>query len=312
LLAPRPSGRQRSAPKDTVARKPPTSPPSKDSAAQTSSGKTSSGKTSARPAAGSGPSSAGRSASSRPQRTDQSARKARVAQVQKAQKSRERRTVLMIITACAVLVLLLGGVITYGILDARKNQPENLIVGLGTPAASASCDAVTTDAASGNSDHVGPGTNRTDVTKVAYATVPPTSGSHFVQPVLDGRQFYSSADTPRVETLVHNLEHGYTVLWYLPSEESARSAQLQELASLGNKLAPSQAKFIVAPWNEAYGQFPSGKKFALSHWSATTDSTGKVTAQAGHRQLCGDLSGEAVKNFVTQFPKTDAPEPLGA
>ncbi len=269
-----------------MARKPPTSPPSKDSAAQTSSG--------------------------RPQRTDQSARKARIAQVQKAQKSRERRTVLMIIAACAVLVLLLGGVITYGILDARKNQPENLIVGLGTPAASASCDAVTTDAASGNSDHVGPGTNRTDVTKVDYATVPPTSGSHFVQPVLDGRQFYSSADTPRVETLVHNLEHGYTVLWYLPSEESARSAQLQELASLGNKLAPSQAKFIVAPWNEAYGQFPSGKKFALSHWSATTDSTGKVTTQAGHRQLCGDLSGEAVKNFVTQFPKTDAPEPLGA
>ena len=300
-----------------MARKPPTSPPSKDSAAQTSSGKTTSGKTtsgktSARPAAGSGKSSGGRPASSRPQRTDPSARKARVAEVQKAQKSRERRTVLLIIGACSVLVLLLGGVITYGILDARKNQPDNLIVGLGTPAASASCDAVTTDAASGNSDHVGPGTNRTDVTKVDYSTVPPTSGSHFVQPILDGRQFYSSADTPRVETLVHNLEHGYTVLWYLPSEESARAAQLQELASLGNKLTPSQAKFIVAPWNEAYGQFPSGKKFALTHWSATTDATGKVTAQAGHRQLCGDLSGEAVKNFVTQFPKTDSPEPLGA
>ena len=219
---------------------------------------------------------------------------------------------LIIVAACSVLVLLLGAVITYGILDARKNQPDNLIVGLGTPAASASCDAVTTDAASGNSVHVGPGTNRTDVSKVQYSTVPPTSGSHFVQPVLDGRQFYSSADTPAVETLVHNLEHGYTVLWYLPSEEAARSGQLQELATLGNKLAPSQAKFIVAPWNEAYGAFPSGKKYALSHWSATTDASGKVTAQAGHRQLCGDLSGEAVKSFVTQFPRTDSPEPLGA
>jgi hypothetical protein len=279
-----------------VARKPPTSP-SKRSAA-------SPGPTSARPAAGSGrPTSA---------RADTAARKARVAELKKAQKSRERRTVLMIVAACGVLVLLLGGVITYGILDARKNQPENLIVALGAPAASASCDAVTTDAASGNSDHVGPGTNRTDVAKVQYSTVPPTSGSHFVQPVLDGRQFYSSADTPAVETLVHNLEHGYTVLWYLPSEESARTAQLKELATLGNKLAPSQAKFIVAPWNDSYGQFPSGKKFALTHWSATTDGSGKVTAQAGHRQLCGDLSGEAVKDFVTQFPRTDAPEPLGA
>ncbi len=279
-----------------MARKPPTSPPAK------------------RPATGSGrPAAAsGRPVSGRPQRIDPDARKARVAEVKKAQRSRERRTVLMIVAGCGVLVLLLAGVISYGILDARRNQPENLIVGLGTPAASASCDAVTTDAASGNADHVGPGTNRADITKVQYATVPPTSGSHFVQPVLDGRQFYSSADTPAVETLVHNLEHGYTVLWYLPSEEAARTAQLQELASLGNKLAPSQAKFIVAPWNEAYGQFPSGKKFALTHWSATTDPTGKVTAQAGHRQLCGDLSGEAVKTFVTQFPKTDAPEPLGA
>jgi hypothetical protein len=219
---------------------------------------------------------------------------------------------MIIVAACSVLVLLLAGVITYGILDAQKNQPDNLIAALGTPAASASCDAVTTDPATGNADHVGPGTNRTDVAKVQYSTVPPTSGSHFVQPVLDGRQFYSSADTPAVETLVHNLEHGYTVLWYLPSEEAARSGTLKELASLGNKIAASQGKFIVAPWNEAYGQFPSGKRFALSHWSATTDSAGKVTAQAGHRQLCGDLSGEAVKNFVTQFPKTDAPEPLGA
>ena len=257
-------------------------------------------------------SSSGRPTSNRPARGNVSARQARVAEVKKAQQSRERRTVLMIVAACAVLVLALAAVITYGILDARKNQPDNLIVALGTPAASASCDAATTDAASGNSDHVGPGTNRTDVSKVQYSTVPPTSGSHFVQPVLDGRQFYSSADTPAVETLVHNLEHGYTVLWYLPSEESARSSQLQELAGLGNKLAPSQRKFIVAPWNEAYGAFPSGKKFALSHWSATTDAGGKVTAQAGHRQLCGDLSGEAVKNFVTQFPRTDAPEPNGA
>jgi hypothetical protein len=235
-----------------------------------------------------------------------------VAEVKKAQQSRERRTVLMIVAACSVLVLLLAGVITYAIVDARKNQPDNLILSLGTPAASASCDAVTTDAASGNSDHVGPGTNRTDVTKIQYSTVPPTSGSHFVQPVLDGRQFYSSADTPQVETLVHNLEHGYTVLWYLPSEEASRTADLQQLASLANKIAPSQSKFIVAPWNLSYGQFPSGKKFALTHWSATTDASGKVTAQSGHRQLCGDLSGEAVKTFVTQFPKTDAPEPNGA
>jgi hypothetical protein len=150
------------------------------------------------------------------------------------------------------------------------------------------------------------------VTKIQYSTVPPTSGSHFVQPSVDGRQFYTPTDTPAVETLVHNLEHGYTILWYLPSEASTSGDQLKELASLGNKLAPSQNKFIVAPWNDSYGAFPDGKKYAFSHWSAAANEQGQVQSQSGHRQLCGQLSGEVVKNFVTQFPKTDAPEPLGA
>ena len=72
------------------------------------------------------------------------------------------------------------------------------------------------------------------------------------------------------------------------------------------------SKFIVAPWNDKYGTFPDGKKYALSHWSAQTDAQGAVQSQSGHRMLCGSLSGEAVKSFVTQFPRTDAPEPNGA
>ncbi len=271
-----------------MARKPPTSPTAKT------------------------PEESGATSSARPQRTDPAARKARIAEVQKAQKSRERRTVLLIVASCAVLILLLGGVITYGIFDARKNQPENLITTIGVPLASASCDPVTTDAAAGNSDHQGKGTNKPNVTKITYSTVPPTSGPHFVQPVLDGRQFYSPTDSPAVETLVHNLEHGYTVLWYAPSVATTAADQLKEIASLANKLTPSQAKFIVAPLPEAYGALPAGKSFALSHWSATTDATsGAVQSQAGHRLICGELSGEAVQNFVTTFPRTDAPEPLG-
>ncbi len=259
------------------------------------------------------PQPSGTATSARPQRPDPAARKARVAQVQKAQKSRERRTMLMIVGACGALVVLLGGVITYGILDARKNQPDALIATVGVPMASASCDPVTTDPATGNSDHQGAGTNQPSVTKITYSTVPPTSGPHFVQPVLDGRQFYSTSDSPAVETLVHNLEHGYTVLWYAPSVATSAADQLKEIAGLANKLAPSQAKFIVAPLPEAYGTLPAGKSFALSHWSATTDPTsGAVKAQAGHRMICGQLSGEAVQSFVTSYPRTDSPEPQGA
>ncbi len=242
----------------------------------------------------------------------ESARRERLAEIQQTQRSRERRTVLLIIAGCTALVVLLGGVITYGVIDGKRtadaNKPSTAIQTIGVPTASASCDAVTTDQASGSSEHVGPGTNQPNVTKVSYSTVPPSSGQHFVTPALDGRGFYTSQDSPAVETLVHNLEHGYTILWYLPSEEAAKAVDLKRLAEVGGKLDASAGKFIVAPWNESYGAFPAGKKYALSHWSGSASAAGGAATQSGHRQLCGDLSGEAVAAFVAQFPKTDAPE----
>lgn len=239
-------------------------------------------------------------------------RAARLAEIQRAQKSRERRTVVIIAAACTALVVLLGGVITYAVVDGRSKTPANAILAVGVPTSAASCDPVTTDKAVGNSDHVGPGTSQASMTRVDYTTVPPSSGPHFVQPDISGRGYYTPDDTPAVETLVHNLEHGYTVLWYAPSEVD-RAAELKQIAEMGAKLAPSEGKFIVAPWDETRGKLPDGKKFALSHWSATIDqSSGAVKEQAGHRQLCGDLSGEVVSAFVTSYPKTSAPEPFGA
>ncbi len=44
----------------------------------------------------------------------------------------------------------------------------------------------------------------------AYNTDPPTSGPHYAQPARAG--FYDDAIDD--ETLVHNLEHGYIVIWY--------------------------------------------------------------------------------------------------
>jgi hypothetical protein len=37
----------------------------------------------------------------------------------------------------------------------------------------------------------------------------------------------------------------------------------------------------------------------MSHWGAQDSAI----------QLCGKVSGEAVQEFMTQFPSTDAPEP---
>ncbi|WP_411283833.1 DUF3105 domain-containing protein [Lapillicoccus sp.] len=247
-----------------------------------------------------------------PKATGRTDRQELLADLKRQQKSRERRTVLMIIAGCTALVVLLAGVITYGVIDGQRtaetNKPSTLIMAIGVPSAAASCDPPTTDPAAGSSDHVGPGTSKPDLKKVDYTTIPPSSGSHFATPAVGSRSFYTTQDSPPVEALVHNLEHGYTVLWYLKSEGAAKADQLQKLAEVGSKLDASAGKFIVAPWNDGYGAFPAGKKYALSHWSATGGAGGANATQSGHRQLCGDLSGETVMSFVNAYPKTDAPE----
>ena len=236
-------------------------------------------------------------------------RKARIAEMQQREKARENRVRLQIIAGCVTLLLVLGGVITYAVIDARGNTPEVAISAIGVPASAASCDPVTTDKASGGGDHVDPSA----AAKLKYDTVPPSTGHHFNQPEVSDRRFFTAADRPKIEVLVHNLEHGYTVLWYDQAAGEAKKAQLEELAKVANQIDSASDKFIVSAWDPAYGALPAGKKFALSHWSATLSADGiSIESQAGHRQLCGDLSGEVTKAFIEKYPRTSAPEPNAA
>lgn len=206
-------------------------------------------------------------------------------------------------------MLVFGAMVTYAVIDAHKNQPDVAITAIGVPSAVASCDLPTTDKASGNGKHVDP----SQTPKIRYSTVPPSNGSHFPQPDVSGRKFFTAFDRPKMEVLVHNLEHGYTVLWYDPAAGEAKKAELAELAKVANTIGASANKFIVSAWDPSYGKLPAGKRFALSHWSANLSADQRsVTSQAGHRQLCGDLSGQVVLAFVQKFPSTAAPEPRGA
>lgn len=113
-----------------------------------------------------------------------------------------------------------------------------------------------------------------------------------------------------MEILVHNLEHGYTVLWYDQSAGDAKKSDLEALAKVANRVDAAAGKFIVSAWDPSYGPLPTGKKFALSHWSATFGpDKATVASQEGNRQLCGDLSGEVVKAFIEKHPRTASPEP---
>jgi hypothetical protein len=198
-------------------------------------------------------------------------------------------------------------VVTYAAIDAANNKPAVAITAIGVPASKASCDPITNDKATGGGDHIGPNT------KVKYSTVPPSTGPHLPQPSVSDRKFFTAEDRPAMEVLVHNLEHGYTVLWYDEKAGTASRADLESLAELANEIEGANGKVIVSSWDPSYGSLPPGKKFALSHWSATPGADPTASAsQSGHRQLCGKLSGEVVKAFIEKFPSTSSPEPSGA
>jgi Protein of unknown function (DUF3105). len=102
---------------------------------------------------------------------------------------------------------------------------------------------------------------------------------------------------------VHNLEHGYTIIWYDTTIKGAQLSALKNLSSSArarNETAPS--KFIVSAWDNAYGKFPAGKHVGISHWGAA-DS---------HIQLCGKVSGQVVNTFIKKYPAADSPEPSAA
>jgi hypothetical protein len=89
-----------------------------------------------------------------------------------------------------------------------------------------------------------------------YNSDPPTSGPHYVEPAKGG--FYEEA--PQDEQLVHNLEHGYVIIWYncqrSPSGDGALTAgqcdqlkqQLRDtMARGGNSTRTGTPKLIAVP-----------------------------------------------------------------
>jgi len=226
-------------------------------------------------------------------------RKARLEEVRRAQQAAERRRTLLVGGVAGVIVLAL--IIAVGVV-IRQQVADSDITKVGVTAAAGKCDAPITDKSAGVSEHVGPGTSTPNETTVKYETVPPSSGKHFASPITPARAFYSASDRPVLENLVHNLEHGYTIVWYDEKLPKAQQDELKKLAPLARDEKNAGPKFIVSAWDASRGALPAGKQVAMSHWGA----------KAGHRQLCGAVSGEAIKDFVKKFPYTDSPEPNAA
>jgi hypothetical protein len=236
-------------------------------------------------------------------KSQKQSRRELVEKMQRDQARGDRNRTRIIIAAC---ILVGHAIIAYPavklVQDSKtKNQA---VTDLGVAASAASCAAPTDDKASGTQDH------QPDGTVIPYPVSPPSSGPHYAVWAPLSKKFYADSDRPPVPNLVHNLEHGYTILWY-NEETMKKQDQVDLIEKISKAKLPdsSNGKFIAAPFKASDGaDWPEGKNIAFSHWSGMGQD-GKTAF--GHRQFCDTVSGEALKNFMDKYPSTDAQEPNG-
>ncbi len=239
-------------------------------------------------------------------------RQAVIDQMRKQQKSAERKRGYAIVGVCVLVgVLMIGAAAYKPITDWWEGREIDKLAlsDIGAPAADV-CQDITTKKADGNQNHVPTGT------PVEYADAPPAFGAHWneagVAPAPFERKFYTEDDRPELESLVHNLEHGYTILWYDETIADDDDA-VTELRGIAEKFSDSddqRDKFIAVPWTSEDGDaFPDGQHIAFTHWSAGGEGETDAKKQMGAFQYCSEVSGEALADFMEEYPYFDSPEP---
>ena len=110
---------------------------------------------------------------------------------------------------------------------------------------------------------------------------------------------------------MHNLEHGYSLLWYdeTVAKDADQLAQVKAIAAKfeGQKLTD---KFIAVPWTSKDGKpFPGGAHVALTHWSVGGDPTGK--SQKGVWQYCVEPERRRGRHLRQGLPLQRLPRTAG-
>ena len=228
-------------------------------------------------------------------------RRAVVEEMRKQQQRAEKRRTRVIFIACAVVALVIVGLGAYRLIQQNQAASGDLET-LGVSASAANCQKIVTKSAEGSNDH------REVGTPIPYQDAPPAFGPHYPETAGFTRKFYTVNDRQDLPYYVHNLEHGYNLLWYdrTVADNPDQLAAVRGIASKfeGNELSD---KFIALPWTEEDGAaFPDGAHVALTHWYADPDT---LQDQEGVWQYCDAPSGEVVQQFVEDYPYTDSPEP---
>ncbi len=230
-------------------------------------------------------------------------RRAVVEQMRRDQKKAERRRTIVVIAVCVVVALVIVGLAAIPLLKQNKLTSGDL-ASIGASEKAAGCQPVLKKKATGNQDH------KPEGTPITYPDAPPAFGPHYPVTAPFERKFYTAGDRPQIEYVVHNLEHGYSLLWY-DDTIAKNSDQLAVVKAIAKKYEGTKLtdKFIALPWTAKDGKaFPQGTHVALTHWSAGGDPT-DVSKQQGIWQYCGKPSGAVVQKFMQDYPYSDSPEP---
>jgi hypothetical protein len=233
--------------------------------------------------------------------------------IRKQQKSADKRQGYLIVGVCVTIAVLIVGAAVYQPLksswDLRSYNGKKLAE-IGAPASA--CQDITTKPANGNQQHVD------ESQQVIYDDAPPAFGSHWNNeqaPAKMSVKLWREGDRPELEALVHNLEHGFTIVWYDDTIADDDGA-MTELEAVGKKfpgITNMRYKFYAAPWTaddeKESGTFPKGQHIAMSHWSAGGAGQTDPSKQVGVWQYCSEFSGEALDDFMTKYPYYDSPEP---
>ena len=232
----------------------------------------------------------------------------------KQKRSANRQGTLILAVCIAIAVAVIGAVsipIIKDKISANKWKGKALS---SVGAAATVCQPITTKVANGVQQHVAQGTT------VTYDTAPPAYGKHWnvagLAPAPIDQRFYSTSEALPLEVLVHNLEHGYTILWYddTIAKDSKLLDEVKGMASiLDANDTNNRLSFKATPWLSKYesqikdhATFPSGEHIAFTHWTA-----GQNNKALGVFQYCSAPSGAALQTFMDKYPYTDAPEPIG-
>ena len=236
-------------------------------------------------------------------------RRAVVEQMRKEQQRKERRQGFLIIGSAVLVGAVILGFAGWQIWKADNDGGGgSALDAIGVASGEAGCQDVTVeDAVEGANDH------RQQGEAIEYDTAPPAAGPHWGNYLLPNqvRPFWTTDDRPAVEQLVHSLEHGHTILWYdeTIADDDEALEQVEEVAEAAASSEGAEGKFMAAPWTGEDGEaFPEGAHLALTHWSIGGDGDPSGDQQ-GIWQYCDAVSGEAVSDFVAEYPRTDAPEP---